>query len=104
MKSEENDIKIITKISRNDLVSNYFRSCFQIKINSTFSISQGFPGGVSDKATATLGFDPWVRKIHWRRANCLSILAERILMDRSAWWPIASVQFSRSVMSDSVTP
>jgi len=37
-----------------------------------FSLSKGFPGGASGKESACLwkrhGFDPWVRKIPWRRA------------------------------------
>ena len=51
-----------------------------------------FPGGSSGKDSACeyrrlkRGFDPWVRKIPWRRTTHSSILAWRILTNKRAWW------------------
>ena len=91
----------------------------------------GFPGGTSGKEPTcqfrkhkTLGFDPWVGKIPWRRAqqptpvfwpgeshrqrsltgmkftNCSSFLKSFL---KKLFW-IKSVQFSCSVVSDSLRP
>ena len=55
----------------------------------------GFPDGASGKEPAckcrrckSHGFDPWIRKIAWRRkmATHSSILGWRIPMDRGSWW------------------
>ena len=56
----------------------------------------GFPGGTSGKKSAcqyrkrrTLKFDPWVRKIPWRRnGNPLQYSCLENTMDREAWWAI----------------
>ena len=49
------------------------------------------------------GFDPWVRKIPWRRAWQLSILAWRITTDRGAWWAIGCPQRHRESDTTEVT-
>ena len=54
----------------------------------------GIPGGASGKQSACQcrrhkrrGFDPWVRKIPWRRAgNPLQYSCLENPMDRGAWW------------------
>ena len=54
---------------------------------------EGFPGGASGKEPAcqckrckTCGFDPWVRKIPWRRAgNPLQYSCLENPMERGAW-------------------
>ena len=56
----------------------------------------GFPGGVSDKEPACqcmrpkrCRFDPWVRKILWRRAwQPTPVFLPENPMDRGAWWAI----------------
>ena len=57
---------------------------------------QGFPGGASGEEPACQGrrheryrFDPWVRKIPWRRhGNPLHYSCLENPMDRGAWWAI----------------
>ena len=53
-------------------------------------------------------FNPWVRKIPWRtKCNPLQCSCLEDSMDRGAWWTAlqsSPVQFSRSVMSDSLRP
>ena len=53
-------------------------------------------------------FDPWVGKIPWRKKwQLASVILLGNPMDRRAWWAkvqFSSVQFSRSVMSDSLQP
>ena len=69
----------------------------------------GFPDGASGKEPAcqcrrwkSHGFDPWIRKIPWRRkmATHSSILGWRIPMDRVAWWAtdlrVARVGYNRA--------
>ena len=54
----------------------------------------GFPGGASGKEHACkgkrlkrCGFDPWVRKISWRRAwQPTPVFCLENPMDRGAWW------------------
>ena len=54
----------------------------------------GIPGGASGKQSACQcrrhkrrGFDPWVRKIPWRRAgNPLQYSCLENLMNKGAWW------------------
>ena len=54
----------------------------------------GFPGGASDKEPACqcrrperCRFDPWVRKIPWRRAwQPTPVFLPENPMDRGAWW------------------
>ena len=48
---------------------------YSIAFAPSYSLKKGFPGGTSDKEPACqyrrrkrLVFDPWVRKISWRRA------------------------------------
>ena len=57
----------------------------------------GFPGGVSGKEPTCQsrrrkrgGFDPWVRKIPWRRAWQPTLVYSCLEnpMDREAWWAI----------------
>ena len=57
----------------------------------------GFPGGTSGKESACQcrrhkrqRFDPWVRKIPWRRAwqPTLVVLSEESHGPRGAWWAI----------------
>ena len=52
-----------------------YRSVFILRESETCRGFGGFPGGTSDKESTCqcrrhkrLGFDPWVRKIPWRRA------------------------------------
>jgi len=51
----------------------------------------GFPGGTSGKKLGCkcrrCSFDPWVRKIPWRRAgNPIQYSCLENPMDRGAWW------------------
>ena len=63
------------------------------------AVGKDFPDGASGKELACKcrsrrrrGFDPWVRKIPWRRKQqpIPVFLPERSPMDRGAWW--AAVQ------------
>ena len=37
-------------------------------MNILLPYEQGYPGGAADEEHARRSFDPWVRKIPWRRA------------------------------------
>ena len=67
-------------------------------------IYTGFPGGASDKESACqckrlkrCGFDPWVRKIPWKRAwQTLQYSCLKNPMDKGAWWAIQSMGHKES--------
>ena len=70
------------------------------------SLTGGIPGGARGKESACqcrtskkCGFDPWVRKIPWRRnGNALQYSFLEKPMDRGAWW--ATVHGSQRVRHD----
>ena len=77
--------------------STIYLHIYNIHVCMYVYIFMGFPGGVSGKEPTCQsrrhkrgGFDPWVRKIPWRRAWQPTLVYSCLEnpMDRGAWWAI----------------
>ena len=68
-------------------------SCHRVTDSSLLRGDKGFQGSTSGKEPGCQGrrckrwgFNPWVRKIPWRRAYSLQYFCLENPMDRGAWW------------------
>ena len=56
------------------ILNTIFKTFFIFYLNITIYIPRGFPGGTGGKEPACPcrrhGFNPWIRKIPWRRTDC----------------------------------